>query len=308
MKRRWLATLALAAPLLSACVTQSGSPLPEGTLAQGLAAGITAPNTPPPGSNIAGCTPSSAHPYPVVLVHATMINMDFNWQALSPMLYNAGYCVYAFNYGATPSGLGIFDGLGDIATSAQQLATEVNSVLATTGASQVDIVGHSQGGMMPRYYIQDLGGASKVHELVGIAPSNYGTTLDGLASLANALGGLGFNVNSLVSSLGGPALTEQEQGSAFLTALNANGDTVPGVKYVVIESDHDEVVTPYTNAFLKGPGAQNILVQDQCPSDPVGHIGMVYDQTVLDDVMNALGTDSPTYQPPCNSSGFGVPV
>ena len=54
-----------------------------------------------------------------------------------------------------------------------------------TGASQVDIVGHSQGGMMPRYYIKFLGGAAKVHTLVGLAPSNHGTTLDGLFTLAS---------------------------------------------------------------------------------------------------------------------------
>ena len=35
--------------------------------------------------------------------------------------------------------------------------------------------GHSQGGMMPRYYLKFLGGASKVDDLVGLAPSNHGT-------------------------------------------------------------------------------------------------------------------------------------
>ena len=36
---------------------------------------------------------------------------------------------------------------------------------------------------MPRYYINHLGGVSKVNMLVGLAPSNYGTTVDGLATL-----------------------------------------------------------------------------------------------------------------------------
>ena len=52
-------------------------------------------------------------------------------------------------------------------------------MLAGTGASKVDIVGWSQGGMMPRYYINNLGGASKVNMLVGFAPSNFGTTWTG---------------------------------------------------------------------------------------------------------------------------------
>ena len=39
--------------------------------------------------------------------------------------------------------------------------------------------------MMPRYYLKFLGGASKVNTLVGLAPSNHGTTLDGLFTLAS---------------------------------------------------------------------------------------------------------------------------
>ena len=52
-------------------------------------------------------------------------------------------------------------------------------VLAATGAAKVDLVGHSQGGMMPRYYLKFLGGAALVNRLVALAPSNHGTTLDG---------------------------------------------------------------------------------------------------------------------------------
>ena len=60
---------------------------------------------------------------------------------------------------------------------------------------------------------------------------------------------------------------EQEQGSAFLTNLNATA-TVPGVQYTVIESKDDEVVTPFTNAFLPAASnVTNITVQNQCPQD-----------------------------------------
>jgi triacylglycerol esterase/lipase EstA (alpha/beta hydrolase family) len=74
---------------------------------------------------------------------------------------------------------------GPIEGSAGQLSSFVDRVLSATGASQVDIVGHSQGGMMPRYYLKNLGGATKVHTRVGLAPSNHGTTLDGLFTLAS---------------------------------------------------------------------------------------------------------------------------
>jgi len=75
---------------------------------------------------------------------------------------------------------------------------------------------------------------------------------------------------------------------------------VPGVKYLVIESRHDEVVTPYANAFLTGPGAQNILLQDQCATDFTEHIGIIYVPVALQDVMNALGADNPGFHPVCS--------
>src|SRR5947209_10801188 len=134
------------------------------------------PTASPPGANDWTCQPSAAHPYPVILVHGTFGDMSDSWQALSPLLYDNGYCVFALNYGSY-NGSGSFGiyATGPIEDSAQQLSDFVDRVLAATGASKVDVVGHSQGGMMPRYYIKNRGGASKVRTLVGLAPSNPGT-------------------------------------------------------------------------------------------------------------------------------------
>jgi triacylglycerol esterase/lipase EstA (alpha/beta hydrolase family) len=139
----------------------------------------------PPGANDWSCKPSAAHPRPVILVHGTFADMSDSWQALSPLLYDQGYCVFALNYGSY-GGSGQFGiyATGNITQSAEQLSSFVNRVLKATGAGQVDLVGHSQGGMMPRYYLKFLGGAARVRTLVGLAPSNHGTTLDGLFTLA----------------------------------------------------------------------------------------------------------------------------
>ncbi len=293
-----VAGLGVATTPPAGAATAASPPLPIGTIFTGLAAEILAPTSMPPGTDNWNCHVSAQHPYPVVLVHGTLFNEAASWQALSPMLANAGYCVYGFNYGATSLTFGRAFGLAPIPQSAGELAAFVSRVLAATGAPKVDIVGHSQGGMMPRYYLEDLGGADKVNMLVGLAPSNYGTTVDGFTDLylplSSAIPGLSF------STLGAPSFDEQFVGSSFLTALNRGGDTVPGVKYVVIESRYDEVVTPYTNAFLHGAGAQNILLQDQCSSDFTEHIGIIYDPVALQDVMNALGPDSPTFHPTCS--------
>ena len=260
----------------------------------GATATAFAPTTPPPGANNFSCKPSAAHPYPVVLVNGTFANMDDNWQTASPILANHGYCVFAFNYGGT-SATSPIQGTGDIAASAATLSSFVNQVLADTGASKVDLVGHSQGGMMPRYYINFLGGASKVSTFVALAPSNYGTTLDGLTVLAGYLGASSL-INSGLNSVCA-ACVQQEQGSAFLANLNVT-PTVAGVNYTVIESVDDEVVTPYTNALLPAASnVTNIIVNAQCPVDFSDHLEIAADPVAMADMLNALDPASPVRVP-----------
>jgi triacylglycerol esterase/lipase EstA (alpha/beta hydrolase family) len=241
------------------------------------------PSESPPGANDWSCKPTAAHPRPVVLVHGTFADMSDSWQALSPLLKNDGYCVFALNYGSSngSGAVGIY-ATGEIANSARELSSFVDRVLAATGASRVDMVGHSQGGMMPRYYIRFDGGAAKVHTLVGLAPSNHGTTVDGLFIIAEHIPG----ATSFVGLC--QACEEQAAGSAFIANLNAGHETEPGVSYTVIESAYDEVVTPYTSAFLSGPDVTNITLQNQCPLDLGEHLSMPYDHIADADVLTAL--------------------
>jgi triacylglycerol esterase/lipase EstA (alpha/beta hydrolase family) len=235
-----------------------------------------------PGANNWSCRPSVAHPRPVVLVHGTFANGTVNWLADAPILASRGYCVFALTYGAK-AGVPVLRAIGPVADSAAQLSTFVDGVLAATGTSQVDIVGHSQGGMMPRYYVKFLGGAGKVHTLVGLAPSNHGTTLDGLATLAQQFPGAIDIVGA-----GCPACADQVVGSPLLTRLNAGGDTVPGVSYTVIASRYDEVVTPYSTQFLSGGGVHNVTLQNLCAADISEHVAMAFDPVVLHETENAL--------------------
>jgi triacylglycerol esterase/lipase EstA (alpha/beta hydrolase family) len=260
----------------------------------GATTNALSPATPPPGANLSSCKLTAAHPDPVILVHGTAANMDDNWQAASPLLANNGYCVYAFNYGGS-SPTSVIQGIGDIPTSAAELSTFVNTVLSETGASKVDLVGHSEGGMMPRYYLNFLGGASKVNDFVAFAPSNYGTTLDNLATLVNLLGVASY-INGPLSSAC-PACGQQEQGSAFLAHLNAI-PTVSGPKYTVIESKDDEIVTPYTNAILPAaPNVTNVIVQNQCVLDASDHLEIAADPIALADMLNALDPSAPVKVP-----------
>jgi triacylglycerol lipase len=231
----------------------------------------------PPGTN--SCTATTLHPYPVVLVHGTFENAAQNWASLAPYLQAQGYCVYALNYGNNAT--------GEISVSAGQLATFVDYVLAQTGASKVDLVGHSQGGMMPRRYMQ-LYGATKVDKLVGLSSSNHGTTQQAAKYAVNC-----------------PACNEQYYTSDFIHTVNTPAEVQSGVYYTVVETRYDEVVTPYTSAFLNGSAAQvtNVTLQDKCPNDTDDHVATAYDSVAFQWVDNALSQGAapadPTFQPVC---------
>jgi hypothetical protein len=130
---------------------------------------------------------------------------------------------------------------------------------------------------------------------VALAPSNYGTTLDGLTKLARLLGASSL-IDAGLSTVC-EACVEQEEGSSFLAGLNAR-PTVASVTYTVIESVDDEVVTPYTNAFLPAASnVTNITVNAQCPLDLSDHLEIAADPVALADMLNALDPASPVRVP-----------
>lgn len=346
--------LAALGPALATSGALQSASYKVGTELQGIESEFTDPSGMPPGvanrpgATTVACTPSAAHPLPVVLVHGTFANENFSWQALAPMLANAGYCVYGINYGATSwttQGGDHVYAIDKIENSAGELAHLVTEALSWTTEpdgthpQQVDIVGHSQGGMMPRYFIEhgwdcaalvtsaygtrctqdDAAGAlgaAQVHMLVGLAPSNHGADAYGLVPIFEKL----FGANTWTfPEQGCGACGEQESGNPFLVALNGPGgsrEATPGVLYYVLESAYDEIVTPAPNAlndalgvwpsaYLHGPAAQvdDVRLQDQCPTDATEHIGIIYDPVALWDIVHALADNGtsivPLAAPPC---------
>jgi triacylglycerol esterase/lipase EstA (alpha/beta hydrolase family) len=270
-----------------------------GSFVVALGYSIGHPAAGPPGSKDWSCRPSARHPRPVVLVHGTWENRYNNFAKLSPVLGRDGYCVFALNYGDSDADLTsvpeFVKGSGDIRRSAKELAAFVDDVRAASRSSTVDIVGHSQGGMMPRQYLRFEGGADKVTNLVTLGATHHGTTLLGIGTLADVLGLLG-----LTGPLIGTAAGQQVRGSEFLAALNEGGDTVPGVRYTVIATRFDEITTPYHSTFLTaGPGAtvDNVTLQDGCPLDLSDHLSMSYSPRAIGHVRRALDPTAPA--PPC---------
>ncbi len=70
------------------------------------------------------------------------------------------------------------------------------------------------------------------------------------------------------------------------------------MRYTVIESVDDEVVTPYTNAFLPAAtNVTNITVQSQCALDGSDHLEIAADPIALADMLNALDPSAPVTVP-----------
>lgn len=258
-----------------------------GDLIAGAFGSVLNPNRNPAGTNDYRCRPSAAHPRPVVLVHGTGGNAYDSWSGLSPVLKAYGYCVFAVNYGG-PS-WSIIKGLGDIPASAAEIGRFVDGVRAATGATEVDLVGHSQGGSVSRYYANLIGGGSRVGTVVGLAPSNHATDVNGFISVGRFIG-IVQPLFALTSFFGADALEQQtDPNSVFYRNLNGNGETRPGITYTNIATRYDEVVTPYRQAFITpGPSVRNITLQDVCSNDYTDHLGIVYDTNVYQLVLNAL--------------------
>ena len=277
---------ALLGVLIAAILVGGGLALPAPASADGLPIPLpTSPEGDQPGVNDWGCKPSTAHPRPIVLVHGTFGDRRHLLEPLSAALIAEGFCVFSLDYGNR--------GTTDIPTSAQTLKTFTDKVLAATGARKVSMVGHSQGGMMPRYYIKFLGGAGKVDDLVGLVPSNHGTNDTGP----------GNPLTQTVFGIVCPACLQQTAGSPFLTQLNA-GDETPGrVSYTQITTKYDEVVTPYLSAYLaEGKRTTNITLQDLCPYDLSEHVVIPTDPVAIQLVLNALGRKGPAdpaFRPVC---------
>lgn len=254
-----------------------------------------------PGANDWSCTPSAAHPVPVVLVHGTNAGSVATWQTMAPALAAEGYCVFALDYGRMPPGsvdlLNMF-GTADIAASARELSAFVEKVRQATGVAQVDLVGHSQGGVVARQYLRFEGGvdpadpaANKVRKVVMLGATNHGSTFGDVQYLGAVAEKFGVPVVSLLNGILGPSYVQQMVGSPFLRALNEGGDTEPGIDYTVVASRNDTISSPPENTFLTaGPGAvvKNMWIQDVCSAAVVDHMQLTTSPTAVHIVKSAL--------------------
>ncbi len=297
------AAVALGLGLLTAAPARAADrplPVPYSFLPAAVIAGLSF-DADPPGANDWSCRPSAEHPTPVVLVHGLTGNKATNWQTFSPLLANEGYCVFALTYGQSalaPAGTeNVFGGFARIEDSAAQLSEFVDRVLAATGTDQVDILGHSEGTVVPNYYAKFLDGGPKIDKYVSIAPLWRGTNAAGLNTLAVL--GTPFGVTPLVFGALRPYFASGEQllaSSDFIAMMRSGGTPiVDGITYTNIVTKYDELVIPYTSGIE--PGMTNLVVQKYCPLDLSEHFQIVADPVAAALVLNALDPENPRRVP-----------
>ncbi|MBV9411464.1 MAG: lipase [Acidimicrobiia bacterium] len=223
----------------------------------------------------------SCHPFthprrdPVLLVHGTGLNAEQSWAwNYERVLPTVGFDVCAVTLPA--------HALGDIQVASEYVVYAIRQ-MAATAHRRVSVIGHSQGGLEPRWALRwwpDIPGL--VSHYVGLASPNHGiVAADACVASGNCW----------------PAVWQFAHGSKFLAALNRGGETPGATQYTAVYSLTDELVQPAlptpTAALAPAPNASSIAVQDVCPGRPVNHISMLDDAVVYAVVMRALGSSNP---------------
>lgn len=286
------ALVALVLTLVAPAVAQAEEYPVQYNFGPGFQQQLSDPDSPPSGANDWSCTPSAAHPEPVILVHGLFANQTVNWGTFSPLLANEGYCVFTLTYGLKDGvGTPIYQpgGLKPMEESAVELGAFVDKVLDATGAKKVDLLGHSQGTIMPSYYVRFLDGAAKVDDYVSLTPLWDGTTLLGLSTMYAIGKAYGFTMpfDSLLNPIC-ESCTQFLTGSDFLKKLHAKGVFDPKVIYTNIITRYDQAVVPYTSGIGEGKNVTNHVLQEKCWQDFSDHAAVATDPNAARLVLNAL--------------------
>lgn len=296
MRRKLIAALGSAVALLFTCSgTATAEELPVSyNFFAGIPAEFADHGGSLPGSNDYECKPSAEHPNPVVLAHGTGGSQQTNWGTYVPLLKNEGYCVFALTYGEPegfPWPMTAIGGMGRMEDSAREFATFVDGVLAATGASKIDIVGHSQGTIVPAYYAKYLGGRDNIDKYVSLAPAWNGTTVAGADIIGEQMRRLGVTPETIPIC---HACAQLDPASPFMQAIREGGYYFPEIEYTNIATKYDELIVPYWSGLPPGgDNVRNIVVQDGCEVDYTEHAGIAGSRRAAYFVLNALDPENP---------------
>ena len=191
---------------------------------------------------------------PVVLVHGFGHNSSA-WFLLSAALRRAGFTsIHTFNYNPFRDG---------VAKVADHLAQRIALIQAVTGVDRVHVVGHSMGGIVVRWYVQELGGDETIRIAVTLATPHKGT-------IAAHVGRF-------------PGAADLRPNSSVIRRL-AESARPTAVRWVAYYGDHDALVQPIGSGRLDedAMGARNVLVPG------LGHLAILMSQSVVSEIVDEL--------------------
>ena len=196
-------------------------------------------------------TPSS-YP-PILLVHGLACNRG-NWFWFKRQLRRHGYRVYTMDCTPPVSPIGHYS---------SQVHDAIEEILGATGATQLVLIGHSQGGLSIRAYLHRYGDGN-VGKVITLGSPHLGTFLAHFA--------LGHNA------------VDMRLKSAWLSELSGRETAVPESayrKFSCIFTYHDNLVAPQLNAVL--PGSKAIALSG------IGHLSLALSTVVVDHVVKEIG-------------------
>ncbi|MFF1548279.1 esterase/lipase family protein [Streptomyces sp. NPDC058291] len=197
---------------------------------------------------------------PVVLLHGFIDNRSVFVLLRRSLAQNGRHRVESLNYSPLTC---------DIRTAAELLGRHIEEICERTGSPQVDVVGHSLGGLIARYYVQRLAGDARVRTLVTLGTPHSGTRV---APLANAH----------------PIVRQMRPGSELIEELS---QPAPGcrTRFVSFWSDLDHLMDPLESACVDHPDllAQNVRVTG------IGHLALPVHPAVATGIRQALDADRP---------------
>jgi triacylglycerol lipase len=192
---------------------------------------------------------------PIVLVHGFIDNHAI-FAVMERALRRRGFqTLTAYDYGLLTH---------NIPRAAARLGETIEQLATDSGYERIHVIGHSLGGLITRYYVQRLGGDSRVHTLVTLGTPHHGTQLAKAAPLL-------------------PLARQLAPGSRVIREL---ADPAPGcrTRFLAFHSDIDPLVVPSSNARLEHPdlNVHNIAVRG------VGHLSMPHNGRIAFTISRAL--------------------
>ncbi|MGC0329998.1 pimeloyl-ACP methyl ester carboxylesterase [Streptomyces sp. SAI-170] len=210
---------------------------------------------------------------PVVLLHGFMDNRSVFLVLRRGLTQHGRHRIESLNYSPLTC---------DIRTAAELLGRHIEEICERTGSRQVDVVGHSLGGLIARYYVQRLGGDLRVRTLVTLGTPHSGTRVVPLADAH-------------------PIVRQMRPGSPVIEELSRPAPDCR-TRFVSFWSDLDHLMDPLETARIDHPDlkAQNVRVSG------IGHLALPVHPAVATGIRQALDSTDPASEATTTPDGLTV--